>query len=128
MVESSPDAMTKEDFTSYKFKDKDDAKPWLDMIADAERVFQPWQDTCDQIDKEYASLEKLKTAGRKSQFQMFWANLETLLPSIYSRPPQPVVVPRFKDRKPLPRETSEVLARCRETGERLFGFEQRYAP
>jgi len=112
MVESSPDAMTKEDFTSYKFKDKDDAKPWLDMIADAERVFQPWQDTCDQIDKEYASLEKLKTAGRKSQFQMFWANLETLLPSIYSRPPQPVVVPRFKDRKPLPRETSEVLERA----------------
>jgi hypothetical protein len=45
------------------------------------------------------------------EFKMFWANLETLKPSIYSRPPVPVVVPRWKDQRELPRKASEVLER-----------------
>ena len=46
--------------------------------------------------------------GVDREFQMFRANLEILKPSVYSRPPAPVVVPRFKDRKELPREASEL--------------------
>jgi hypothetical protein len=43
---------------------------------------------------------------------MFWANLEVLKPAIYSRPPMPVVVPRWKDHKELPRKASELLERA----------------
>ncbi len=87
------------------------ATPWLTAIKDAQTYFKYWQDKCDAIDKLYADLKKKAEAGKEREFQMFWANLEVLKPSIYSRPPVPVVVPRFKDQKPIPREASEMLER-----------------
>lgn len=90
-----------------------DAAPWLALLADAERVMRPWHDRCDNIDKLYASLSAMADEGvRDRQFQMFWANLEVLRPIIYSRPPVPVVSPRFRDRKDLPRTASEILERA----------------
>ncbi len=89
-----------------------DAKPWLDMLAEAKRVDEKYHSKCDNIDKLYADLDALSKESTDRQFQIFWANLEVLKPSIYARPPVPVVVPRFKDRKELPRKASEVLERC----------------
>ena len=43
---------------------------------------------------------------------MFWANLQVLAPSIYARPPVPVVVPKFKDRRPIYQTASEIAERC----------------
>jgi hypothetical protein len=100
------------DTIAERFSDLKDAKPWQDMLDGAEKVFQSWQDCCDNIDKQYADLERLRRASDDREFQIFWANLETLLPAIYSRPPVPVVVPRFKDRQELPRQASEVLERA----------------
>ena len=86
------------------------SRVWLNLIVEAEKAFETYQEKADNIDKVYASLEKL--AGvRDREFQMFWANIEVLKPSIYSRPPVPVVVPRFKDRRPVPRAASELLER-----------------
>ena len=87
------------------------AAPWLALITDATKCMQKYQDKCDNIDKLYADMDGMAKADGERQFQIFWANLEVLKPSIYSRPPVPVVVPRFKDRKPLPRKASEVLER-----------------
>lgn len=93
-----------------------ESRPWLAMIEEAEKAFKDWQDKADNIDKLYASLSELAAVGRDRQFQMFWANVQVLGPSIYSRPPVPVVVPRFKDRKPVPRAASELLERCSTVG------------
>jgi hypothetical protein len=87
------------------------AAKWLDMLAEAKRCEQKYHDKCDNIDKLYADLDALAKDSTDRQFQIFWANLEVLKPSIYSRPPVPVVVPRFKDRKELPRKASEMLER-----------------
>lgn len=92
-------------------KEPKSAKAWLETIALAEKAFETYQDKCDNIDKLFADLDKLSNVARDRQFQIFWANVQTLAPSIYSRPPVPVVVPRFKDRKPLPRTASELLER-----------------
>lgn len=93
-------------------KEPKSAKAWLAMIADAEKAFKGYQDKADNIDKLYADLEKLAKTARDRQFQLFWANIQVLGPSVYSRPPVPVVVPRFKDRRPLARITSELLERA----------------
>jgi len=85
---------------------------WLNLIRDAETAFRDWQDRCDNIDALYADLKKLAADNRDRQFQIFWANIQVLGPSTYSRPPVPVAVPRFKDRKPLPRAASELLERA----------------
>ena len=99
------------------------SKPWLDMLGDAEKVFQRWNDVCDNIDKLYADLEKKAATGVDREFQIFWANLEVLKPSIYSRPPVPVVVPRYRDRKPLPNVASEVLQRSLQTSFDLYDID-----
>ena len=88
------------------------SKAWLALIEDAERQFNDWQDKADNIDRLYADLSRMAKTARDREFQMFWANIQVLAPSIYSRPPVPVVVPRFKDRRPVPRMASELLERA----------------
>jgi hypothetical protein len=93
------------------------SKAWLNLLLESEKAFDDWQDHCDNIDKLYANLENLSTSSadralRDRQFQMFWANCEVLKPSIYAKPPIPVVVPKFKDRRPVYQAASEVMERC----------------
>ena len=73
------------------------AAPWLADLKDADKVFKSYHERCDNIDKHYADLERLSKEASEREMQVFWANLEVLKPSIYSRPPVPVVVPRYKD-------------------------------
>lgn len=87
------------------------SKPYLTMIQEAERAFRSYQERCDNIDARYASLSKMADAVGDREFQIFWANLEVLKPTIYQRPPQPVVMPRHKDGGELARKASEMLER-----------------
>jgi hypothetical protein len=88
------------------------ARAWLNLLQESEDAFETWNDRCDNIDRTYASLERLAQNGRDKEFQMLWANIEIIKPSIYARPPKPVVVPKFKDRRPVYQSASEVLERC----------------
>lgn len=88
-----------------------DAKPWLALIDDATKCFDPYNKKCDNIDDIYAKLENLGKASGEREFKIFWANLEVMRPSIYARPAVPVVVPKFKDYDELARRTSELLER-----------------
>jgi hypothetical protein len=85
---------------------------WLECIGDAQRFFAFWNEKADSIDKVYADLKKMAAINLDREYRLFWANLEVLKPAIYSRPPQPVVVPRWKDQKELPRKASELLERA----------------
>ena len=94
------------------------SKAWLNLLLEAEDAFGSWHDHCDNIDKLYASLDRLASnsvtgrAIRDKQFAMFWANCEVIKPSIYAKPPVPVVVPKFKDRRPVYQAASEFMERC----------------
>ncbi len=79
------------------------------MIKEAED--DEYHAKCDNIDKMFGDLERLAQGRADREFQIFWANLEVLKPTVYSRAPVPVVTPRFKDRKDLPRRAAEVLER-----------------
>src|SRR6202008_2202763 len=71
-----------------------------------------YQTKADNIDKQFANLSRLAATTRDREIQLFWANISVMGPSIYSRPPVPVVVPRWKQRDELPRTTSEILERA----------------
>jgi len=88
------------------------AKAWLNLLEESEKAFDDWNDHCDNIDKRFANLERLTGKARAREFQMFWANTEVIKPSIYAKPPVPVVVPKFKDRRPVYQAASELLERC----------------
>jgi len=89
------------------------AKKWLDSIANAEKAFEKYNSSADKVEKHYADLEKLsRTTG--DEFQVFWANMEILRPSVYQRPPQPVVMPRHTDTGEVPRKAAQLLERALE--------------
>lgn len=87
----------------------------LACIKDYEKEFDRWQKKCDRIDKIYSSLDTLGSGlygtVEDREFNLFWASVEVIKPSIYSRAPVPVVVPKYKDRDPVKRVTSELLER-----------------
>jgi hypothetical protein len=88
------------------------AKAWTNLIEESENAFDRWNQHCDRIDRQYASLERLANGARDKEFQLFWANMEVLKPSIYAKAPVPVVAPKFKDRHPVYQSASEVMERC----------------
>jgi len=88
-----------------------ESAPWINMLTDAEKAFRDYQERADNVDKQYAQLSKLANAARDREFQLFWANVQVLGPSIYARPPVPVVTPKFKDRRRLYQTASELLER-----------------
>jgi hypothetical protein len=85
---------------------------WLNLLEESEDAYEDWNTRCDNIEKQFANIERLNNPSREREFQLFWANCEVLKPSIYARAPIPVVVPKFKDRRPVYQEASEVLERC----------------
>lgn len=87
------------------------SKGWLAMLETSKKAFERYHSVCDTVEKLYGDLERLASISREREFQLFWANIAVLGPSIYSRPPVPVVIPRFKDRKPLLRTSAELLER-----------------
>jgi len=87
------------------------ARDWLDKINKAEKAFEVYGRKCDSISKLYANLEKLASNTGDAEFQIFWANLEVLKPSIYTRPPRPVVMPRHSDLGEVVRKASEMIER-----------------
>lgn len=99
------------------------AAPWAELIKDAERSFEIYQDKADKIDRLYANLENLSKGSTDREFQIFWANLEVLKPSIYARMPVPVVVPKFRNRAELPRMAADMLERTLSTALAVDDFD-----
>jgi hypothetical protein len=105
------------------FKGDSDSKPKssasvLAALRKAEDAFRPWQTTCDLIDRVYNKDGYLDGFGpdwgswKDSELDLFWASFEILKPAVYSRPPQPVVAPLFKDGEAIMNVTAEMLERC----------------
>lgn len=94
-----------------EIKDPNKAQEWLDLIEDAERYFRDYLDSCDNIDRLYSDLATYRSGQNDRDFALFWSNIQVMGPSIYARPPQPVVTPKFKDRRPVYRTASELLER-----------------
>src|SRR6185369_264158 len=111
--DTDPRALTEDEASKAPKKaGPSNSKGWLKMIADAEKAYRPYQEKADRIDKMYANLERLGMTTRDREMQLFWANISVMAPSVYSRPPVPVVIPRFKSDDELKRAASEVLERC----------------
>ena len=88
------------------------AAAWLHMLKESEKAFADYNAACDNIEKLYANLDMLRSVTRDRQFNLFWANMEVIKPAIYAKAPIPVVVPKFKDRRPVYQTTSELMERA----------------
>lgn len=85
---------------------------WLKMLGIYLDRFDNYNKGCDLVDGEYSQDDKLLSDYAWRPLPVFWANMEVIKPTIYSRAPVPVVSGRHKDRRPLIRQTSELLERA----------------
>ena len=80
---------------------------WLSEIKRAQNTMRTWTERCERIRKKYRY--EASTNARIRQYQMLWSNMETMKPSVYTKPPKGVVQQRWKDRDPVSRNACELL-------------------
>ena len=80
-----------------------------------DKEFENWLNECKRITRRYRSERgrgiEVEEDGQ-AWFNLYWASLQTALPSLYARTPVPQVDRRYKDSDPVARVASEVLERA----------------
>ena len=82
-------------------------KPILREISAYERTYKKWEERSKKIVARYTG----ETLKNKAQFNILWSNVETLIPAVFARLPQPEVTRRFKDRDSVGRVAALILER-----------------
>jgi len=119
LAEDNPSNIDSEDYSPVT----GESRSWLMQLEESERVYRDYQDICDGVERLYADLSRLASSVRDREYQIFFANIQVINPSTYARPPEPVVVPRFKDRRPLYRVASELLERSTKTSFDIYDID-----
>ena len=88
------------------------SRAWINLLEESEKAFEDWNDHCDRIDKQYGTLERLSERNARPRVCHVLGQLEVIKPSIYAKPPTPVVTAKFKDRRPVYQQAAELMERC----------------
>jgi hypothetical protein len=91
-------------------KKSNEVGTWLSEISRAQKTMNTWTERCEKIRKKYRY--EASTNAKIRQYQMLWSNMETMKPSVYTKPPKGVVQQRWKDRDPVSRNACELLERA----------------
>lgn len=91
------------------------AKRWLAEIKMFEGEIRDWSKRNDKIIKRYRnerySDQAATNVNSARGFAMFWANVQTLQPTILANPPKANVTRRFKDDDPVARVAAQIAER-----------------
>src|ERR1700682_5224795 len=90
-------------------KPTNEVATWLAEISRAQKSMSTWTNAWKTIRKKYRY--EASRQGKVRKYQMLWSNMETMKPSVYTKPPKGVVQQRWKDRDPVSRNASELLER-----------------
>lgn len=93
---------------------------WLMELDLAGKVEKDWRKNAKKAIERYRD-EKDRT---ERQFNIYWANVETLRPALYSTAPKVDVRPRFPDADPVGKLAAEVLERALEFSLDSYDFDE----
>lgn len=82
--------------------------------AQKDNKYTDWLTECDKITRRYRDQRddtKTTTLTSNRRFNLFWSNVQTLMPAVYGKMPTPVVQRRFLDKDPVARTASMILER-----------------
>lgn len=85
---------------------------YLDMIASYDAGFKKWDARVTKLLKRYLMNGREPSDTQASQFNIFWSNVQTLVPAVYSRMPKADVSRRFVDNDPVGRVGALLIERC----------------
>ncbi len=96
-------------------KGRSPVEKWKAQFAAYDKQFSSWEARVDRILKRYRDEQRDKSKdGGSAKFNVLWANVQTLVPAVYSRTPKPDVSRRFRDNDPVGRVASLLLERALE--------------
>lgn len=87
--------------------EKDFVKLWLDQIQRSGTDEKDWRDDAEKAEDIYKS----KDGSRNREFNIFHANIETIVPALYNSTPIPDVRRRFADKDPIGKVVSDIIER-----------------
>lgn len=91
----------------------DIAKQWIAAVESSNKGLDDWIKRGERISKRYKQAgDRDEPAQSGAKFNIFWANIDTLLPATYSRRPQVEVFRRFHDADPAGRLAATILQRA----------------
>src|SRR5690554_1309131 len=88
-----------------------EGKRWIERIDAAAKLEKDWTDDADRACVAYTG-EKVEGVGKGLDFNILYANVETIVPAIINSPPQPDIRRRFADDDPVAKDGSELLERA----------------
>lgn len=90
----------------------DPAQQWIGAIALYEREFKKWEARTEKILKRYRDDSRNSGSGATTcRFNILWSNVQTAIPAVFSRLPQPDVSRRHRDNDPVGRVAALLLER-----------------
>jgi hypothetical protein len=75
-----------------------------------------------KIEDRYRDERNKTDAETRRRYNSLWANVETLLPAIYGRTPQPLAERKFGDKDPIARGAAQILERALRNEVEICGF------
>jgi hypothetical protein len=87
--------------------EKDLVKLWLDQIERSGADEKKWREDAEKAEDVYQS----KEGSRNREFNIFHANIETIVPALYNSTPIPDVRRRFADKDPVGKVVSDIIER-----------------
>jgi hypothetical protein len=87
--------------------ERDFVKLWLDQIERSGTDEKKWREDAEKAEGVYQS----KEGSRNREFNIFHANIETIVPALYNSTPIPDVRRRFADKDPVGKVVSDIIER-----------------
>jgi hypothetical protein len=87
--------------------ERDLVKFWVDQINKSSADEKSWRDDAEKAEATYSA----KDGARNIEFNIFHANIETIVPALYNSTPIPDVRRRYADKDPIGKVVSDILER-----------------
>jgi len=88
------------------------------------RATSSWHEEGEQIERLYLDEDRTQNSARR--FALLWANVETLKPAVYAKPPVVMCSRRYKDRDPIARIAAELMERATNTTFDLYNVDETF--
>src|ERR1700759_3393037 len=92
-------------------KDQEMTAHWKTQIEQCDKATDKWRKRAEKISKNYRDERDDQDKGAAKRLNLFWSNVQTLKPAIYSKTPIPIAKRRFLVKDTTGRVASSILER-----------------
>jgi hypothetical protein len=97
---------------------REEGAKWLARVEAAGKLEKDWMDDAEKAVKAYTGetrtqdLSSVTSLGHTYDFNILYANVETIVPAIINSPPAPDIRRRFADEDPAGKDVAEIIERA----------------